>query len=265
MSYDYAFANEDRAAIRTSRWNLTGVSTLASGNLLDGRLWFTASDSADTVTVNVYKDPGLDAGDKVMSGTADISGIADAPAKCTLDEASSSGLSGWFYFEGYAADPAAAGVELVVTFAMDADLALYYGNIADLPGYDATNGMAEYILAATEKCLLLASNQHAEQLGGYSAPESPYRTAASRSYPDYRRISNPDQLKEACVHWALSMVFGRSHERADNTMYSERRDYHDEQRREAVAAWNLTFNTDPDTDDDADTQASAAMVPLERL
>jgi hypothetical protein len=61
------------------------------------------------------------------------------------------------------------------------------------------------------------------------------------------------------------LAFGRSHERADKTMYSERRDYHDRRRQEAVGGWRLSFNTDPDGDARADRTAAARAVRVTRL
>jgi len=264
MSFDYCFAYEDRGRIHTSRWVLNGVRTTATGNLKDGRLWMTAADTDGTVTVNLYKDPACAASDKVATGTADIGGIADVAARCTLTAANNSGLTGEFYFEAYQADPATE-VEVLVVLAMDADLSLEYGDLSTLPAYDPTTGMAVYLAAATKKTLLLASQLFRDQMGGCGAPENRYRTAASRDCPDYRVLANPDQLQDACVHWALTLAFGRSHERAGQSMYSELRNYHDEKRREAIDSWNIAFNTDPDDNQDADETRHPSAVPVTRL
>ena len=74
-----------------------------------------------------------------------------------------------------------------------------------------------------------------------------------------------DQLKDAAVHWALQLALGACHELASDTMYSALRDYHDQKRKEAVAAWHLTFNIDPDDDQDADRTRSAAAGHVTRL
>lgn len=263
-TFDYAFAYEDRDEIHTSRWVLDGVRTTATGNLKDGRLWMTASDSDHAVTVNVYKDPACASGDKVAGGTADISGIADAPAKCTLSAENSSGLTGEFYFEAYITDPAAP-VEVLVSLAMDAEMSLEYASLSDLPTCDATTGMAACLAAATKKTLLLVSQLFRDQMGGFGAPENRYRTLAGRDYPDYRTLANPDQLQDACVHWALMLALGRSHQRSHETMYSELRDYHDRKRREAIDSWNIALNTDPDNDADADEARHPSAVPITRL
>ena len=266
--FGYCYAYEDRSEAHTSRWLLKGVSTrgvLANKvNLQDGRLWMTATDTNDTVTVNLYRDVAMAAGDLVATGTADISGIDDDPAKCTLTASNSSGMTGEFYFEEYTSDPAAA-VEVLVSLAMDTDLAIEYGNIADLPAFNATSGMDDVLAAATRKTLLLVSQQFAEDLGGFRAPENRHRPNATRTVPDYRCLANPDQLRDACVHWALMLAFGQSHERSNATMYSELRNYHDEKRKEAIASWNLAFNSDPDTDDDATDSQHGGAVQITRL
>ena len=265
MSFDYCIAYEDRAACHTSRWLLDGVRTLAAGNTAGRWLWVTAAESDNVLTVNLYKDAGLDAADKVAQGTADLATLDEAPKMCELSEANSSGLSGQLYVEQFTAD--VESMPLLVTLCTDADLAEEYCNLADLPAsvYDATAGMARFCAVATRKVLLLVSQMFADQLGGFGAPEHRYHALASRSEPDFRRIAAPDQLTEAAVHWALMLAFGSCHERAADTMYSRLRDYHDAKRREAIAAWNLAFNTDPDTDDDADRAKSPGMIRVRRL
>jgi len=264
MSFDYVICYENRREIHTSRWKLDGVKTLAAENTIGGWLWMTASRSGDTVTVGLYKDPACASNDKVAAGTADVAAISGAAAKCSLSQANTSGVTGEFYFEEYAADTAAP-IPVLVCLCVDADLAIEYGNLADLPAYSAVNGMADYCATATRKVLLLASQLFAEELGGCSAPEHRHIAGAERAYPDYRRLANPDQLREAAVHWALMLAFGRSHERAEKTMYSELRDYHDRRRQETIGAWNLTFNADPDGDADADQAGSARAVRVTRL
>lgn len=263
MSFEYCFAYEDRAQAHTSRWSLEGVSTASDGNIRGGRLWMTASESAGTVTVNLYKHADLASGDKVASGTADISSISAGAARCDLSEENSSGLSGEFYFESYSADVDSA--ELIVSLCDDSDLAVAHADLANLPVYDSGVGMALHCEVATRKVLLLISQVYGEELGGSGAPEHRYRAGASRAVPDFRRLANVDQLKDAAVHWALAMAFGACHERAEETMYSQLRDYHDQRRAEAVDAWNLTFNSNPDTDADADMQKSSGMVRVTRL
>lgn len=266
MSFDYCIAYEDRGEVHTSRWSLSGVNTTSSGNTDNGWLWMEATDSANTVTVELFKTAACASGDKVASGTADISDIADGAVQCEVTEQNSSGLSGSFYFESYTSDPTIA-VPVLMALCIDADLAIEYINLDDLPSdvYDSTNGMADYCAAATQKVLLLASQQFAEELGGFGAPEHRYHTVATRDYPDYRRLAAPDQLKDAAVHWALMLAFGACHERAQDTMYSQLRDYHNGMREQAIGAWNLSFNTDPDSDEDADTAKSGGMTRIERI
>lgn len=264
--FDYPIPYEDRDEFHTSRWALSGVNTTDDGNLDAGWLWMLCVDSDDTVTVTLYKDAACAADDAVATGTADISGIDDAAAKCALAASNASGLTGEFYFESYTDDNASA-IPVCVSLCVDADLAEEYRNADSLPPdvYDATNGMAAYCAAASRKTLLLVTQLYAEECGGYGAPEHRHIPAATRTYPRLSVIANPDQLKDAAVHWALMLAFGSCHETARDTMYSTLRDYHDEKRKEAIGSWNLTFNSDPDADADADEQASAGGVRPIRL
>jgi len=264
--FDYVISYEDRDELHTSRWALEGVRTPTGGNTDRGWLWMTAARDGDTVTVALYKRPACDAADKVASATADVAGIEAAPARCELAADNTSGLTGEVYLEDYSSDPPAP-VPVLAALCADPDLEDEYHNLSDLPGdvYDATAGLARYCAAATRKVLLLASQMYPEELGGCGAPEHRHRDAATRDRPDYRRIANPDQLKSAAVHWALLLAFGSCHERAGDTMYSQLRDYHDAKRREAIAAWRLAFNTDPDDDQNADRAKSSAMTRITRL
>ncbi|MCE5325318.1 MAG: hypothetical protein LLG01_02775 [Planctomycetaceae bacterium] len=265
MSFDYCIAYEDRSCLRTSRWALSGVDTRSPGNTKDGWLWLNCTRSGQIVTAALFKDPACASQDKVAEGTADVSSIDAAPVLCTLSASNQSGLTGTLYFESYIADDAA--VPVLASLCTDTDLADEYHHLADLPAtvYSATAGMARYCAAATRKVLLLAGQMYAAALGGFGAPESRYSASASRAVPDYRRLAAPDQLKEAAVHWALVLAFGSCHERACNTMFSKLRDYHDGCRREAISAWNLTFNTNPDLDQDADALKAPGMVRVTRL
>jgi len=267
MSFDYLIAYEDRSEVHTSRWTLSGVKTLAAGNTsADGWLWMQAVDTDDTIQVYLCNDPACASGSRVAGGTADISDIANGAEACALTEENSSGLTGSFYFESYTSDPAVV-IPVLVALCVDADLDAEYINLADLPSgvYSSTTGMADYCAIATQKALLLASQMFKEELGGYGAPEHRYHTVASRSFPDYRRLAAPDQLKDAAVHWALMLAFGACHERASGTMYSELRDYHDTKREQAIGSWNLSFNTDPDSDEDADAAKSSGSVRVVRI
>ena len=266
MSFDYAFAYEDRGYMHTSRWSLTGVDTRAGGSTTAGRLWLLTSTAAQTVTAELYKTPACETADLVASGTSDISDIATGAEVCTLSQENASGVTGQFWFESYQGD-CGYPAEVLVTLCTDADLEIEYCSLGDLPDdvYSATHGMARYCAAATEKVLLLVSGLYANQLGGFGAPEHKYHTAAARALPDYRRLANPDQLKSAAVHWALSTAFGSCHELGAETMYSQLRDYHEQKRSEAIEGWALALNLDPDTDEDADTIKSGAMVRTTRL
>jgi hypothetical protein len=265
MAFDYLIAYEDRDELHTSRWRLDGVSTLSTGgDTLGGWLWATITNSGDTVTVDLYKSRGTTSGDKVATGTCSKADLS-VPVVCSLTAANTSGVTGELWLHSYASQPVAQ-VPVLVSLCVDADLAIEYANYADLPAYSATLGMADYCAAATRKTLLLCSQMFADQLGGHKAPE--HRNIApnaDRELPDFRRLVNPDQLRDAAVHWALMLAFGQSHERGTATMYSELRDWHDEKRAACIAAWNPTFTAEPDDDAEATGSQSVACRRPVRL
>ena len=264
----YIIPYEDRDELHTSRWLLEGVNTKSDGNTYRGWLFMKASDSAGTVTIELYKDPALGADDKVAEGTADISGVADAPAQATLAVANDSGLSGSFYFESYTSDPAADCVPVLACLCTDADLAEEWYDLDALPPevYSVTEGMAAYCGAASKRVLLLVSQMYAEELGGYGGREHVHYTDVTRTTPDWRRLITPDQLKDAATCWALELAFGACHKMGETmTMYSGQRDHYAERRKDAISAWNLTFNLDPDGDEDADAMKSASSRRVERI
>jgi len=262
----YLICYEDRDEFHTSRWLLEGVSTKDDGNTYRGWLFMKCTKSGDTVTVQLYKDPACGSSDLVASGSADVSGVDDDPVKVSLSEQNSSGLSGSFYFEGYDSDNSDP-VPVLVSLCVDADLAEEWYDLDALPKevYSSSYGMAAYCAAATRKVLLLVSQMYAEELGGYGGREHVHYRDATRSLPDWRRIIVPDQLKEAAVCWALELAFGSCHKLAEETMYSQLRDRFEQRRKDAIAAWNLTFNVDPDSDQDADRLKSITAVRLTRL
>lgn len=262
----YVISYEGRGDLHTSRWLLEGVNTKSDGNTYRGWLFMTAAKSGDNVTVDLYKDPACGGSEKVLSGTADVSGVSDSPVKVALSEANGSGLSGFFYFEGYSGDPVAA-VPVLVSLCVDTDLAEEWYDLDALPAevYDSSEGLARYCAAATKKVLLLVSQMYAEELGGHGGKEHVHYKSADRAYPDWRRLAAPDQLKDAATCWALELAFGSCHKLAEQTMYSDLRDRFEQRRKEAVAAWNLTFNTDPDSDEDADAAKTSGAVRLTRI
>jgi len=261
----YVISYEDRDQFHTSRWRLDGVSTAPNGNTAAGWLFLNCTRAGDTVTVDLYTDDALATEDKVATGSADVSGIDSGPVKVTLAEANARGLSGKFYFEAYREDNGDA-VPVLVSLCVDDDLAEEWYDIDSLPAevYDADEGLAACCAAATRKVLLLASQMYAEELGGCGGREHVHYKDVTRDGPDWRRLVVPDQLKDAAVCWALELAFGACHKAAEPTMYSALRDRFQARRKEAVAAWKLTFNTDPDSDQDADRGQSASAVRLWR-
>ena len=251
---------EDRSDhCTTSRWRLSGVKTKESEENTDsGVLWMETSDSANTLTVNLYKDDGLGAGDKVASGTADISSIDNTganAAEVVLSASNSSGVSGSVWVHDHQGDDSCP---VQVALATDEDLDALYDDIENLPGYDGTYGCAEFVRVAGEEIIGRLMAMYKEQVEGYGTTEAWYITDATRAYPDLRRLANPGQLRLACAHRALAIALGRSHQRADETMYSELRDYHNDQFERAMASLVLAFKAG--SGDNANDDRSAGVA-----
>lgn len=257
--FDYVIAYEDHDEIHTSRWKLDGVNTKVDGNLGDCRLWAKFVKTGDAVTCTVYKDFGC--GSQVALGVANTSTL---PVKCELAESNASGLSGEFYIESIPSCPSEA-VEVLVSLVNDADLDIECDELSELPAYDTNVGMAKYCAVATRAVLLRVAGSYRDELGGAGAPESRYRTGATRLLPDYRKIANPDQLKEVATHRALMLALGRSHKLAKDTMYSDLRDYHEEKYENLMDGLSLALNSDPDDSEDADTSPKINTTTLSRV
>lgn len=257
-NFDYVIAYEDHDEIHTSRWNLEGVSTKADGNLGDCRLWVKFAQAGDTLSVAAYKDYGCES--QVAAGVANA---ASLPAKCSLSASNDSGLTGEFYIESIPACPSDS-VEVLVSLVDDSDLNIAYAGLSELDSLNATSGMAEFCADATKAVLLRVAGLYAEELGGAGAPTSRYRTGATRLLPDYRKIANPDQLKEVATHRALYIALGREHQLARDTMYSDLRDYHENKFEELMAGLQLALNSDPDDSEDADVSPKISTSTLLR-
>lgn len=238
-------AYEDRSAVTTSRWRLTGVATKEGAENTDGGLlWLVMSRSGDTLTADLYKDDGLASGNKVATGTANVSAVdgdAANAAEVALTEAESSGLSGSFWLHDWQDTPAT--IPLQVALCTDEDCDGLWDDIANLPGYDSTNGLAEFIRIAGEDILGKLTSIFQERLGGYGASEAWFITDATRSVPDLRRVANPSQLRIACAYHALELAVGRSHQRAESSMYSELRDYFRVNYEQAMGSLQLALKS----------------------
>ena len=255
---------EDRGAgYHTSRWRLAGIRTKeASQNTDDGTLWLQMTRSGDTVTASLYKDDGLASGDKVSTGTADVSsidGTGENATELTLSASNSSGISGSFWLHQWIA---AANYAMQVALCVDEDLDALYGGTAILEGYDSTQGLAEFIRIAGEDVLAAVAKMYRDQIGGHGAAEAWFITDATRSCPDLRKIANPAQLRRACAHRALQIALGREHQRASNTMFSELRDYHEQQYLDALGSVVLAIKSG--SGDNASTERAASTVRMSR-
>ncbi|MFP4354063.1 MAG: hypothetical protein ACLFUJ_02980 [Phycisphaerae bacterium] len=258
--FDAPIVYENRNCIHTSRWSLTGVDTRPSGNLARGWLWMTAETIGSDVSVRLFADPSGDL--LVAAGSASQS---SAPVRLQLNPANGSGLNGELFIERYLAAQTAAPV--LVSLCVDEHLAEYWADLAELPAdlYSPWAGMARHCAAATRRTLLLVSQLYQAQLGGFGPREDRRLAGAGRAAPDYRRIAVPEQLTAAAACWALELALGSKHQRSEQTMYSQLRDHFARQRQQAIAQWQLTFNTNPDADGQADLTAGGRVTRPIRL
>ena len=255
---------EDRGDhLTTSRWRLSGISTKeGSENTDSGVLWLKTARSGDTVTCDLYKDDGCASGNKVATGSADVSGCdntGENAVEVTLAEANSSGITGSFWIHDYQED---STCPVQVALCVDEDLDALWDGIEALPGYDSTNGMAEFIRVAGEDVLGKVMAIFRDQLDSYGTQEAWFITDADRTYPDVRRVANPGQLRLACAHHSLEIALGRSHQMGSETMYSALRDHHAEEYRRAMDSLQLAFKTG--SGDDVDYGRSASAHRMDR-
>ncbi len=247
---------EDRAALHTSRWRLAGVCTRADAPNTDaGVLWLQTRRVGDTVTAELYRSAARAAGTLVASGAVDVSGCAGTSAtavELTLSAANSSGLTGSLWIHAHNADIVCP---VQVSLCVDEDLDALWDGVADLPGHDTTVGMAEFIRIAGEDVLAGVAKLFADALGGHVTAAAWYITDATRSVPDLRRIANPAQLRLACAYRALEIALGRSHHRAEDTVYSVLRDRFAAEHAHALASLTLGV-----TDGEGTTAANATAT-----
>jgi len=250
--------------LTTSRWRLSGVNTKEGAENTDsGVLWLKTAKSGDDVTCTLYKAAGLGSSDDVaLAAAVDVSacdGTGANAVEVTFAEAESSGLSGTMWIHAYEGDDTCP---IQVALATDEDLDALWDDIENLPGYDATVGCAEFIRVAGEDVLGKVAAIFKDRLGGHGSGEAWFITDADRVYPDLRKIANPGQLRLACATHALEIAIGRSHQRADPTMYSAQRDYFREQYESAMSALQLAFKGGDA--DDASDDGTVASLRLDR-
>jgi len=260
-TFNHLIVYEDRDAIRTSRWSLDGISTKDDSETDRGWLWFTSVKTGDDLVIIVYKD-AAGASSVAVSDSVDVSGVSTTPAQLTLSAENTSGVSGTLFVHEWTKDVTL--VPMMVSLCMDEDIELEYarsdeGHMGDV--YSATDGYARFCSMSTWFILRLVSNLYAQELGGFGAQENERLTAPERLEPDWRGISQPDQLKDAATFYACWRAFRAADESAgEDSMLAYKADKCKEDYEDAKAAWNLTINTDPDTDEDADLSKSATLI-----
>ncbi|MCK4624999.1 MAG: hypothetical protein KAV00_06800 [Phycisphaerae bacterium] len=256
---------EDRSDhLTTTRWRLSGISTKEdSENTDSGVLWLKTTKSGDTVTCKLYKDDACADANEVATGSGDVSGLTNTgedSVEIALSASQSSGMGGSFWIRDYIGDDTCP---LQVALCTDEDMDALQDAIESLPGYDLTEGCAEFIRVAGDDVIGKVSALYRENIGGFGTPEAWFITDAYREYPDLRMIANPSQLRLACAHRALAIAFGRHHEMADMTMYSQLRDYHNTEFAGAMQSLVLTFKSG--SGDDANEVDSGHVINQQRV
>ena len=265
---------EDRGyQVTTSRWRLAGVKTKEGAqNTLDGVLWLKVTTSGSDSTLGLYKAAACASGDQVAAPAAavDLSGCdndIDNAVQVTFAASNSSGLTGALWVHEYVGDADDTAdhrfIPIQVALATDEDLDALWDGVEDLPGFDATYGCAEFIRIAQEDVLAAVMQRYKDEMGGHGSGEGWFIQDADRAYPDLRRIANPGQLRLACAHRAIAIAVGRSHQRADATMYSELRDDHNERFAEALVALVVAFKAG--SSPNAEASANASVIRQARV
>ena len=264
-TFDHIIVYEDRDAIQTSRWRLTGLSTKDDGETDGGWLWMAATKSGDDVTISV--NDGISLPTTLASGTVDVSTIATAPLKVTLTAVAASGITGEVYLHSWTETVSA--VPMCVSLCMDSDIELEYArseqaHMTDV--YDSSIGYAQYCNMASAFILRLVAKLYPNEMGGFGAEEHRNLTAAERLVPRWSRIANPLQLLDAAKFYACwKLCIAADESDGDDSMLAYKAEQFREQYKDAVSAWNILFNTDPDADSDGDVAASASVKRPERV
>jgi len=255
---------EDRSdELTTTNWRLSGLRTHADNlNSDSGILWLGATKSGDDVTCTLYKDQAVSSS-VALASAVDVSGCdntGDNDVTVTFAAANASGLSGTMQIRQYLADVTA--VPVCVSMCVDEDMAALFGDLDNLSSWDDTDGMADVIRVAHGDVMARVMQTFMDELAGYGAQEAWFITDADRTYPDLRKIANPDQLRQACAYRALDIALRKDHLRADPTMYSEGATHWSEQYERAIGGIRLAFKSG--SGDTAEESNSSATVRLKR-
>jgi hypothetical protein len=258
--FDNIICYERRDLVHTSRWVLEGLSTRSDAPGRDGWLWLSTLRNGDAFTAQLWADREASLLLAQGSGTLD-----DFPAQVDLTSAAGSTVSGRFWLES--AGQGSDARPVLATLCTDEDLAQQWADLEELGQAicDPIYGLARYCATATRQTLLLVSQLYSNHLGGVGAREDRRLPRTGRFFPDYRRISCPEQLKDVATYWALETALRARHQHSEPSAYSRLGDHFAALRKRAVSAWDLTLNLQPDTDDDADTSRAAGVSHPQRL
>lgn len=261
MAFDSIIAYEDRALIRTSRWELDGIVTKDSGNTDRGWLWFSTVQTGDNIVMTLYKDRA-GTNDVAESDSVDVSDADTTPVMLTFSQANTSGISGIVWIEDFTEDVTLEPA--IVSLCMDQDIEDIYArsdeaHMADV--FNSTTGFARFCSVATSHVVRLITSLYMQEIGGFGAVEAFNLTSPDRLNPDWRGVVAPLQLLDAAKYYACWYIFMAADESdGSDSMLAFKATTCKELFDEAVSKISLTINTNPDEDEDADLTRSASVT-----
>ncbi len=264
MAFDHIIVYEDRDEIRTTRWIINGVITKDTGNTDRGRLWFSTVKTGDNLVVTVYKDSAGSAS-VLLSSATDISALDNDSAnavKIALVAENTSGLSGTMWVHDWTEDVTL--VPMIVSLCMDQDIEDEYAASEETfmaAVYDSTVGYARFCSIATAHVMRLVTNLYIQEIGGFGGVEDYDLKTPERFTPDWRGVIVPLQLLDAAKYYACWKAFmAADNSDGEDSMLAFKATNCKEQFDDAVSKLNLTINTDPDVDEDADLSKGASVI-----
>lgn len=202
VAFEYVPVIQDTAAAKLKVVSIAGLSTKhGDANSTRGRLYGLVSG----LSLEVYADPWHTR--LVLAGTGSAYG-----EYFDLAEQSDSGLSARAIIESCSS----TGLPILIpTFAIDSDVMAVEASCAQLPGYDATDGLAAYHAAAMREILTAGLPAVLPALFGGNGLAAFTPDAADAELPNIRLLANPDMLRVAQGHLVKALV-AREAETADN-------------------------------------------------
>lgn len=234
---------------------LAGVVYLASGANTDrGRLYASLTKSGVTVTLNLYKDDALAAGDLVTSGS-----VTDADgATITLTEDNTSGLTGSVILRDYVADD--TDLILYAALADDQDLDEIEANLSNLYLNSETHfgNIHQRVLRDLHTTLTRRLPPRVTYRYQVQLINHPFRENLKGDF-EIARLQNVEAYRDWAVYKALSIIFRSQRAAFDGDMFALGSAY--EERADKLMAQIVPIL---DTDSDGDAEVIVTGTPFKR-